>query len=249
MKKLVFIAALCVATYSANAADLPVKASVYRAPAVSPAYNWTGFYIGGNIGYGWSEFKPGTVSVYQPISNYLFSFDGTNFSSRGVIGGVQAGYNYQFNNNTLLGLEADFSGADIKGSVYNPGDSTSRSKIDWLATARARAGVVKDRALIYATGGLAVAHIKLTLDDHYPANVPPIITTTDAATYVGWTVGGGVECALSRNWTVKAEYLYMDLGSKEYNFYEPNPPGWPRITGNASLTTNIARVGFNYQFH
>jgi outer membrane immunogenic protein len=228
---------------SASAADMPVKAPVYKAPATVVAYNWTGLYVGGNVGYGWSDIKPGTVSFYDPVSVFQGSIEGINYTSEGVIGGVQAGYNYQINN-MMLGLEIDFSATGIKGSVANPGGSASTSKIDWMATARARAGLVMDRALFYATGGLAVAHTKTTLDDYYPGYV---ITTSDAATYVGWTVGGGVEFAVAPNWTVKAEYLYADLGSKDYNFYEGSA-GWPRISGTASLTTNIARVGANYKF-
>lgn len=219
------------------------------ASAAPPVFSWTGFYVGANLGYGWSDVKPGTVSFYDPA--FAGSIDGINYSPKGVIGGVQAGYNYQFNNNMLLGLEADISAAGIKGSVFNPTGSTSTSKIDWLATARARAGLVMDRTLIYATGGLAVAHTKSTLDDYYPLNTPPdpvVITTSDAATYVGWTVGAGAEFSLSPNWTVKAEYLYADLGSKDYNFYEGSA-GWARIAGTASLTMSIARFGLNYQFH
>jgi outer membrane immunogenic protein len=226
----------------ASAADLPMKAPPMVAAPVP--FSWTGFYVGGNVGYGWSEVKPGTVSFYDPVSVFAGSIDGINYSPKGVIGGVQAGYNFQFNN-MMLGLEIDYSATGIKGAVYNPTGSTSTSKIDGLATARARAGLVIDRTLIYATGGLAVAHTKTTLDDYY---VGYVITTSDAATYVGWTVGAGAEFALSPNWTVKAEYLYADLGSKVYNFYEGSA-GWARISGTASLTMSIARVGFNYQFH
>jgi outer membrane immunogenic protein len=232
----------------ASAADLPVKAPAYKAPFVTQ-YNWTGFYVGGNVGYGWAQVKPGTISLYGPA--FAGSIDGIDYSPKGVIGGAQAGYNHQFSNNMLLGLEADFSAAGINGAVYNPTNSTSTSKIDRLATARARAGFVMDRALIYGTGGLAVAHAKTTLDDYYPQNTPPdptVITTSDAAIYLGWTAGAGAEFALSPNWTVKAEYLYVDLGSKDYNFYEGSA-GWARISGTASLTMSIARVGFNYQLH
>ena len=121
---------------------------------------------------------------------------------------------------------------------------TVTSKIDWLATARGRVGVVMDRTLLYATGGLAVARVKTTLDDLYLAGV---VTTSSGATYVGWTAGVGAEFAVAPQWTVKAEYLYMDFGSKDYNFYE-GAAGWQRISGSASLTANIARIGANYRF-
>jgi outer membrane immunogenic protein len=145
----------------------------------------------------------------------------------------------------LLGLETDYSGAGIKGSVTDPiNNYNTTTKINWLATVRARAGVVADRVLIYATGGWAVAGVKSTLNDLYPART---VTTTSSTTYSGWTVGGGAEVALARNWSVKGEYLYVNLGSKDFNFYEGSA-GWQRIGGNAALTANIARLGLNYRF-
>jgi outer membrane immunogenic protein len=103
-----------------------------------------------------------------------------------------------------------------------------------------------DRTLVYATGGLAIASVKTTLNDVYPSG---LVTTTSTPTYVGWTVGGGVEVALWSNWSAKAEYLYVDLGSKQNNFYEPSPPGWPRISSSTSVTANIVRAGVNYKFN
>jgi outer membrane immunogenic protein len=221
----------------ASAADMPVKA-----PIMAPVYNWSGFYVGGNVGYGWSDTEPGTISFYDPA--FVGSIAGINYSQKGIIGGAQAGYNYQLNN-MVLGLEADFSGTGIKGSVTDTTNNyTSTTHIDWLATVRARAGVVVDRALIYVTGGWAIAGVKTTLDDVYPAG---IVTTTSSATHSGWTVGGGVEVALAGNWTVKGEYLYVDLGSKDFNFYE-GAAGWQRISGTAALTASIARLGINYRF-
>jgi outer membrane immunogenic protein len=219
------------------------RRSSRKAPAIAPPYSWTGIYVGANVGYGWSKLRPGTISFFDP--GVFGTIDGIDYSLKGVIGGGQAGFNYQFDN-ILLGIEGDFSGTGIDGSVTDSVHLyTATSKINWLATARGRAGVVMmERALIYATGGLAVADIKTTLDDVYPAG---IITTTSSATYVGWTVGGGVEFALAPHWTVKAEYLYVDLGSKEYNFYERSG-GWQRITGTAAVTASITRVGANFKF-
>jgi outer membrane immunogenic protein len=250
MKKLTLGVALCVASFSANAADLPVPAPApaYKAPAVivPSTYNWTGFYIGGNVGYGWGTSKPGTISFYDPIDTFQGSQLGINASPKGVVGGVQAGYNYQINS-LVLGIEADWSASGMKGSVTDVANAyTATTKIDWLATARARAGFAMDRALIYVTGGVAAGHVKNELIDSSHSGT--VFTTESSATHVGWTVGGGAEYAVMPNWTVKAEYLYADLGSKEFNFYENGLGGWPRITGKAAVTTSIARVGANFKF-
>jgi outer membrane immunogenic protein len=221
----------------ALAADMPLVAPV-------PAFTWTGFYIGGNVGYGWGRADPGTIIFYQPISVPVGSIQGINDDMHGVIGGGQAGYNQQFGN-VLLGIEGDFSGTGIKGSVTDPVNNyTATSQIDWLTTVRGRFGFTFDHALLYATGGFAAGHVKATLNDVYSSGV---ITTTSGTDRAGWTVGGGIEWALSPNWTAKAEYLYVDLGSKQDNFFEPSP-GWPLISGKTSVTTSIVRVGVNYLF-
>jgi len=226
----------------ALAADLGARRPVYKAPSVALVYNWTGFYIGGNVGYGWADLEPGTISFFDPA--FVASIPGINYELKGVIGGGQVGYNQQFGN-IVLGIEGDFSGTGIKGSVTDPVNAyTATSKISWLATVRGRIGMAFDRTLVYATGGLAAARVKTTLDDLYPAGV---VTTTSTANYVGWTIGGGIEFALWQNWTAKAEYLYVDLGSKDYNFYE-GAAGWARISGTAPITASIARVGANLRF-
>src|SRR6202035_3074212 len=163
----------------ASAADLSV-APLFKAPppAMAPAYNWSGFYLGVNGGGGWGQ-----------------SYLGTNTdrirTSRGLVGGT-AGYNYQFQNNFVLGLEGDMDWAHLNGtnsSVNCPaGCSTSDT---WLSTVRGRAGYAFGGVMPYVTGGLAVGDIR--------ASTPgfPGATNTNA----GWTVGGGVEFALPGNWT------------------------------------------------
>ena len=222
---------------AALAADMPVKARM-----TASAYDWSGFYAGINMGYGWAESRPGTISFYNP--GFLGSIEGIDYKQKGIIGGVQAGYNHQFNN-MLLGVEADFSGTQIKGSVTDTINAYAiNTQIDWLATVRGRAGVVVDRALIYVTGGLAISGVKTTLDDYYTAGT---VTSTNTATRTGWTIGGGAEVAVARNWTLKGEYLYVDLGAKDFSFHEA-PPRWDRIAGTASMKASIARLGLNYRF-
>lgn len=182
---------------------MPVKAPVVAAP---PAFSWTGFYIGGNTGYSWGSGKD--------------AIDGVD--PNGWLAGGQVGYNYQFQNNVLVGLEADIQGGDISG-----GANGLDSKLDYFGTVRARLGYAFDRVLPYVTGGLA-----------YGRNTITDFGIDSSNTHVGWAAGAGVEYALTNNWTARAEYLYMDLGSKTYD----------NIGADAGLTSSTARLGVNYKF-
>ncbi|QTL02308.1 porin family protein [Aquabacter sp. L1I39] len=198
------VAAPAMAADLAKPQSYPVKAQV-AAPA--PVFSWTGFYIGANAGYAWGSGK-GAADYY-------------GVSPDGWFGGGQVGYNYQFQNNMLVGVEADLQGSDISGSANNV-----NSKLDYFGTVRARLGYAYDRFLPYVTGGLAYG--KNTIND---------FGYSDSNTHVGWTVGGGLEYAITNNWTARAEYLYVDLGKKTYD-----------NIGDAGIAASTARVGVNYKF-
>jgi outer membrane immunogenic protein len=221
MKKLVaacFAAGALVAAQCAAAADLSV-APLYKAPPqVSPVYNWTGFYLGANGGGGWGR------SWWQSQST------GIDLSGGGV--GGTAGYNWQFGN-AVLGVEGDIDWSNLKGTsgaVLCPGCSTSDS---WLSTVRGRAGYAFGGIMPYVTGGLAVGDIRATAPGLAGAS------TTNA----GWTVGGGIEIALPGNWTAKAEYLHVDLGS-----FNCGPNCGTSPTNNVSKQDDVIRAGLNYHF-
>jgi outer membrane immunogenic protein len=172
----------------ASAADLPARPYA-KAPAYAPqAYNWSGFYVGVNGGYGF-----GTSSFT----------DSNNFDVNGGLVGGTVGYNWQVNQG-VFGLEGDGDWSDIKGTTTTgcPGCETRN---DWLATFRGRVGYAFDRVLPYATGGLAAGDIKATT---------PGFTGIDDDR-IGWTVGGGVEFSIAGPWTAKLEYLYVDLGKAD----------------------------------
>ena len=132
--------------------------------------------------------------------------------STASIGGGQAGYNWQ-QGNWLVGLEADIQGSDERGSsdvcvvagcALGTGILTANYKLDWFGTVRGRVGLLPtDRVLIYATGGLAYGELSATA---------PLVPLSWGSTRAGWTVGAGAEVKLDNNWSVKIEYLYMDLG-------------------------------------
>lgn len=132
MKKILLSGVALVALFAAapaSAADVPVRGPIYKAAPVAPVFNWTGFYFGGHVGYGWSDSASG-------------------ISPDGFIGGLQAGYNWQLSPNFVLGIETDITGTDMT-------DAAGPSHIDYLGTLRARLGYAWDRTMLYGTGGLA----------------------------------------------------------------------------------------------
>jgi len=271
MRQLV-IAAIAVSaaavTQIAAAADLPVKAP---APVAAPVHNWTGFYVGANIGGGW-----GNRNVdYSPNDPLMVDFGAppaTSFRTSGVLGGLQLGYNWQFNRNWLLGLEADFDGSGMDGSGANsvvadfgpgglvPFTQTANEKIKWFGTARMRLGYVpRDNLLAYVTGGFAygrVEHNGIYVDNGIGTGINLIgpnfsFLCTAASTCfsgsssdvaTGWTVGGGLEYAIWQHWTLKAEYLYVSLEGKSVT--ETAVSFSPGFTP-ASFNANYNRTSFN----
>jgi outer membrane immunogenic protein len=214
----------------------------------APAYNWTGGYIGAFGGYGWGTVSTGTTrmyedadgldeSTYSPIAPF-------SYPSSGFIGGVEVGSNWQ-TGGLVYGIAADIAAAHIRGS-YADDDAgfATDSTINWLGTARLVVGFPTGNMLFYGTGGLAVGGVTAGLHDTYGSDV---VDSSASGTNVGWTIGGGVAAAVNTNWIVKAEYLYVDLGSKNYSFSEGSP-GFPLITTSAQTKASIAKfsVGFKY---
>jgi outer membrane immunogenic protein len=204
---------------SARAADLSV-APLYKAPPVvaTPAYNWSGFYVGLNGGGGWG------TSTWDSAGSLNLS--------GGVVGGT-AGLNWQ-TGHAVLGLEGDADWSNLKGSTTSaacPAGCTTNN--DWLATVRGRAGYAFDRFMPYVTGGLAVGDIK--------AGTPGLAGATQ--TNAGWTAGGGLELALTNNWTAKAEYLHVDLGNMNCGFN-----CGVVANNNVSVKSDMVRGGVNFKF-
>ena len=200
---------------SAQAADLALP---MKEPA-TPAYNWSGWYVGINGGGGWGD------SHWQGIGRVGVS---------GGLAGGTAGYNWQFGQ-VVLGLEGDVDWAGLSGTnalATCPGGSCGTSDT-WLSTVRGRLGYAADRFMPYVTGGAAFSDIRATTPGFIGA-------TNDKA---GWTVGAGLEFAIAGNWTAKAEYLYVDLGK-----FNCGLSCGPFVSDNASFTTSLVRAGVNYRF-
>jgi len=224
---------------TASAADMPVKAR-YNAPAAAPAYNWTGFYLGLNGGYGWG----------QTTGNFLPTYiTGNHDISGGLVGG-QVGFNYQLPASPLvLGIEADWDWADIKGSqsgtavfVLSPGGDSV--KAEDLGTVRGRAGYAWDRFLIYGTGGWAWSHrVSSTF-------WPSAVSTSNSHSLNGYTVGGGIEYGFTPNLSLKVEYLYAHLLPTSF-FQNAGCPSGPQPLSSCSLgaNVNVVRLGLNWRFN
>jgi outer membrane immunogenic protein len=253
---------------SADAADMLAKAPVDKSAA--PIFNWSGWYVGGNVGYGFGS---------SDIDNTGLDFFGTSIINNGLVpaslgvrpkgfvGGLQLGWNQQAGN-IVYGVEADFSYAHIGDSASQtlsvsippPGITivpSGEQKLDWFGTLRGRLGVAaQDRSLIYATGGLAYGRGTLSasaINTTNPLGCGSIVVFCMAGSAaqwkVGWTIGGGWEYAFAQNWSAKLEYLYYDLGHINETNSLLNGSSGVTIQSSAHLNGNIARVGLNYLFH
>lgn len=267
MKKfLLAVASVVLGAASVHAADL--AAHYTKAPVMAPAYNWTGFYVGANVGGQWGSSNPNTSTVYDPFG-YFFTTSvpavnavgAQHVSSSSVTGGFTAGYNWQVNQ-AVFGLEGDINYFGFKGSATGsalypccaPFGLTVSSQVsaDWLATIRGRLGFLATPSwLIYATGGAAIAEVRGNF------NFTDTFSVTESAairdTRVGWTAGVGSEYAFGGGWSLKAEYLYVDLGSSTVKSTNLGFAGGAPFTGNVythsvDLKSNIVRVGVNYKF-
>jgi len=256
MKNLSLFAAAALAgfTTSALAADMPVKAAPRYAPAVVGT-TWTGLYAGLNVGYGFG--RADVVDSTSTLAGVALYGQTTDLSMRGVIGGGQIGYNWQFAN-WLLGVEADYQGSGQKGTTISTfpaigaGTANTESvKLDSFGTVRGRLGLItNDTNLWYFTGGWVYGRTELTSTGVNTAGVLPVSATSRVRNSDGWTIGGGVEAKIVAGWTAKVEYLYMDLGSVATAYNLVTVGGVAGVTNRTSvdLTDHIVRVGVNYKF-
>ena len=193
---------------------------VVEAPAV---FNWTGGYIGGEIGYLWGDGDFASIPGNADIG------------PDGFLGGVYVGYNYQLDNNVVLGADADFvwTGADDSAGVVPSG--TLDTELDWTGSVRARLGYAVERFLPYVAGGVAFGRLHGTA-----YNGAGVYQGEDSDTSVGWTVGVGLEYAFTDNFIGRAEYRYTDFGT-----FDGTVQGFSSET---DLTTNDVRFGIAYKF-
>jgi len=226
MKSLLPTAAIL--TFAAGTAFAVKAVNVESAPAplpVASTYNWTGAYIGVNASGGYGTFK-------HPFTSTTGNGDFAHVSTGGFLGGVQAGYNWQFGQ-MVHGMETDVQGSTVKGTFSFGGATILETKVDWFGTLRARIGYTPvDRFLVYGTGGLAYGEVRTSI---------PVAPLTSSRTKAGWTIGAGAEYAMNTNWTIKTEFLYTDLGKSTIS-------STPSSTLKNEVAFQTGRVGVNYKF-
>ncbi len=289
MRTFLIAAVAVLGATAAQAADIAERPYTKALPP-SPAYNWTGFYAGVNVGYGFGDqsagFAAGDPFIQQLTSGPGFP-PGTQIPSaaydmKGVTGGIQLGYNFQVAPQWVMGLETDFNGLDFNASAastFRLGPMLGMSdvvglaanqKADWFGTLRGRIGwLPADRLLVYGTGGLAYGQIKETLvfngapnssAGSGSSNVGFRCSATGLGCFVGssskieigYAAGAGVEYAISRNVTLRAEYLYVNLGktSTRASAVTSMIPYAPAsfVANFGDFDFNVVRAGVNYRF-
>jgi len=221
----------------ASTALCAVFATGANATPPAPVFNWAGFYIGGNVGALWSS--DGVVDLDKVE---LIPGGGNTLSPSGIVGGAQAGYNYQVSS-FVLGVEGDLDFTSAAGSFNYPGFfggvATHSTSFPFFADVRARVGVAVDRFLPYVTGGVVVANLNNSLVD---PSVPFSLNRGSSAT--GWILGAGVEYAIDNHWSVKSEYLFMQFP----DVIASTGAGIDAYAFKFKDSAQLARIGVNYRF-
>ncbi len=243
--RLIAAAAGIAAAQSAFAADIPAAMPTKAPPVAVVAYNWSGFYIGANGGYGWSRNRWAWTGAGA-------GFDGSFTGSGGLAGG-QVGFNWQ-TGNWVFGVEGSGDWASIKGSGQSVlfGQDINNTKITSLYTVTGRAGYAWDRTLLYVKGGGAWARERHfgSCNGLFAFCVPAgFVYATASETRSGWTVGAGVEYGLTPNLSVAAEYDYVDFGSRDVTLVATPTGGCGApCTWNIKQQLHLVTARLNWRF-
>jgi opacity protein-like surface antigen len=246
----------------AIAAAFPTKAPVKAVGPVFGTSNWTGAYVGGFFGgaYGRNDIKFAASPITGAANPYVF----------GPLGGAQIGYNYQFSNNWVVGVEGDVGAANLRGgrncgiddgtgnaTGFNPFYQDCNDRVNWIATATARVGYAWGRTLYYVKAGGAASDGRIKVDCvdgtfvaclnpagvQYPTfNANGTETTQTNRNRYGWTIGYGTEFDLGKNWSAKAEYDYIAFGRQTLLASDG-----ATLISNRSTISEV-KIGLNYRF-
>jgi len=217
---------VALAALPASAADMAARIAKAPPPPPAPVWNWTGFYIGVNGGYGWAR------STHTDI----FGATTGGFTQRGGLVGGTLGYNWQ-TGPAVLGIETDLDWARINGSTPGCFAGNCFTNIQAFGTLRGRLGYAINNWMPFISGGLAYADIRAGQDGFGG--------TSNDQWRAGWTIGGGVEVMFAPSWTAKIEYLYADFGTSSVANYTPVGG---TLVGATERNVNILRGGINYKF-
>jgi outer membrane immunogenic protein len=259
--------ALLLAAPLAQAADMVAPMPV-KAPLPAAVENWTGLYLGGEVGARFADTTWTSTGLQDPINpatnaSFLGQGNPANFNSTGFRGGLYAGYNWQVSSAGLLGIEGDIAwGSNSKTLPGIPGtwlavqnglpliaNDSSTVKLGWDGSIRGRAGwLVTPSALLYGTGGVAWQDVSLTANCNStgPWCFPSMLETSNKIA-TGYTVGAGVETKFGK-WIARAEYRFADFGHVSHEFFPPGPATFNAIWMNESVKTHTVSVGVAYSF-
>lgn len=234
MRLLVATAALAALPLAGQAADLGAPRTPVAAAIAAPAFSWSGFYVGADIGY-WTS----STNIYLPGP----TFNGSP-NPQGIKLGAHLGYRHQYANNVVVGIEGDLSwlGGTFREATMAGSLNLWRVRATWDGSLRATLGYALDRALIYTTGGVSLIESRgCAINAPGTACVIPGVDL--GGTRVGWTVGAGLAYAISPNVSVRGEYLYANYGTRNY----PTPGLVGGVT-SYRLDTHTFRLGVSYTF-
>lgn len=256
-----------------------------------PTPNWTGFYLGANAGYWWAQTDKASTSSSVSFINQTFDLGASNVANalvqlatnsfslnpNGFIGGGQMGYNYQYHNYFLFGLDTNFSGSTNSNNTFHLqktvnlidfnesylGSLSVNQNVNYLGSLRARIGyLVKPNLLIFTTGGFAYANVSLDLDWNAQeslgaAQFPTIDTHKNQnKTLAVWTVGAGVEWLFKSQWSTSLEYTYYSLSDlnstmtlAQINNYVSPAALWGSASANTALSLAIGTIEVGIKYH
>ena len=235
----------------ASAADLgrSYKAPPSYAPSYAAPFSWTGTYVGANVGWTWGTFDLNPAAT-DNLSGAVSLPGAVSINNSSLIGGFQAGYNWQVGM-WVLGLEQDYQFTGLKqtktlgapSAPFLAGDSIE-AKTDYLAATRARLGVAWERALFYAAGGLETGMFDVTSTyvSRGGGGSPAASFTDTNKLHFGFNIGAGFEYAVTNNVFIGAEYRYIDLGKETYNLGAFTPSGLSAQTVSSTVSLTASQV-------
>lgn len=238
----------------ADVARLTLPPAVER-PLPPPNWNWSGFYVGANLGYAFENASAPTFAGPSPLIPPLngLTLEGRRYEAQGPVGGFHLGYNLQFAGHWVAGIETDLMLTGLRRSekvdqaMGTPISGEFRRSLDYLGTVRGRFGyVAAERFLIYGTAGLAYGHaaFSATASDGTGQRV----SVDRAETRIGYTVGAGVEFLWTRHVSVRAEYLFYDLGKVRATAADLVQGAGTANSGEIRSFGNLVRAGISYRF-
>lgn len=212
----------------------------YSSTSFAPSFSWSGAYIGGQLGGSWSDDTINATGRSLPTETFVqsYSLDTDNF-----IGGLYAGYNFQFDNNIVLGAETDWAWGKLKDEKTTDVASyrvDAQTKQKWIGATRARVGYALDRWLPYVALGVAYSKIDSHVITSQASGNVERLSAAASDTFTGWTLGAGFDYAMGDNLILRAEYRHNDLGNKNY--------GKDDINYKVDHATNDIRVGVALKF-